>query len=168
MITILGLDPGLAETGWGLVRAEGNKVRHLDHGSIRTSAGSDLGARLAVIFGEVRNIIEKYGPEYAGIETLYFSKNRKSAIPVAEARGVLLLCCSLAGIPAFEFSPPEIKMAITGNGRAEKRQVQELVKLVLGMDRIVEPDHAADALAVAVTAFHSRGMAGTTKFKSRK
>ncbi|MBN1648717.1 MAG: crossover junction endodeoxyribonuclease RuvC [Spirochaetales bacterium] len=166
MITILGLDPGLAQTGWGLVQAEGNKIRHLDHGSIRTEAGQAIGERLSVIYEMIKTVIDRYRPAYAGVEALYFAKNRKSAIPVAEARGVLLLCCSLALVPAFEFTPPEIKMAVTGNGRAEKHQVQELVRLVLGMDSIVEPDHAADALAVAVTAYHSRGYR-TAKWKGR-
>ena len=157
MINILGLDPGLASTGWGIVSAEGNKVRHLAHGSIKTRASDDIGSRLNLIFSDVQEIISKYGPAYAGIETLYFAKNRKSAIPVAQARGVLLLACSKAGIAAHEFPPPEIKMALTGNGRAEKEQVQEMVKLVLGMAERAEPDHAADALAVAVTAYHSIG-----------
>ena len=144
MINILGLDPGLASTGWGIVSADGNKVRHLAHGSIKTKAGEDMGNRLYVIFNTVKEIILEYKPVYAGIETLYFARNRKSAIPVAEARGVLLLSCSIAGISAYEFPPPEIKMSITGNGRADKQQVQELVKLVLGMKEKAEPDHAAD------------------------
>lgn len=155
MINILGLDPGLASTGWGIVSAEGNKVRHLAHGSIKTAAADDMGRRLNIIFKKVQEIISEFGPEYAGIEALYFAKNRKSAIPVAQARGVLLLTCSMAGISAYEFPPPEIKMALTGNGRAEKVQVQEMVKLVLGMTQRAEPDHAADALAVAITVWHN-------------
>jgi len=158
MINILGLDPGLASTGWGIVTAEGSKVRHLAHGSIKTSSADNIGLRLNLIFEKIQEIIGSYKPAYAGIETLYFARNRKSAIPVAQARGVLLLTCSIAGIAAYEFPPPEIKMALTGNGRADKEQVQEMVKLVLGMAERAEPDHAADALAVAVTAYHSIGL----------
>ena len=154
MNCILGLDPGLAGTGWGIIGVSAGRVKHLAHGHINTSAGVPAGDRLSVIFDSVREIIGKYMPDIAGIEALYFARNRKSAIPVAQARGVLLLACSQANIKTFEYTPPEIKMALTGNGRADKIQVQELVRLVLGFKEKIEPDHAADALAVAVTAFH--------------
>jgi crossover junction endodeoxyribonuclease RuvC len=151
MIRILGLDPGIADTGWGIIEAEGNRYRHIDHGSIRTDAGEEIGTRLLLIYNEIMKILKETGPDCCGIEELYFAKNITSALPVAHARGVLILSLEKSGIETVSYSPPVIKQAITGTGRAEKRQVQEMVRIMLGLKQIPRPDHAADALAAAIT-----------------
>lgn len=150
MIRILGIDPGLADTGWGVIEIKGNSLRHLAHDTIHTPADMDTGDRLNTIYEAFKKIITTYRPERAAIERVYFAKNRTSAIPVAQARGVLLLVLSRASVPAHEYPPQEIKKAITGQGRAEKLQVRELVRVVLGMKDLPKTDHAADALAAAV------------------
>lgn len=157
MIRVLGLDPGLADTGYGVIEAGRGRIRHLDHGPIKTSSTLPTGARLEIIRDKITEIIERFRPVQAGIESLYFAKNITSAIPVAQARGVLLLTLYEFGIPAFEFAPQQIKVAITGSGRADKRQVQELVQLLLGLDEYPKPDHAADALAAAICCYHTQG-----------
>lgn len=157
MIRVLGLDPGLADTGYGVIEAGRGKIRYLDHGSITTRPGETTGRRLELIRDAVVEVIEKYRPAQAGIESLYFAKNITSAIPVAQARGVLLLALHEHDIPAFEFAPQQIKVAITGSGRADKRQVQELVQMLLGLDEYPKPDHAADALAAAICCYHTQG-----------
>ncbi|ADK81137.1 crossover junction endodeoxyribonuclease RuvC [Sediminispirochaeta smaragdinae] len=151
MTRILGLDPGFAETGWGVVEAEGNRFRHVDHGAIRTKAKEQVGFRLSSIYDAVKSLVEQYRPECCGIEELYFAKNITSALPVAQARGVLLLVLEQHSIVTESYSPPLIKQTITGVGRADKRQVQEMVRLLLGLTEIPKPDHAADALAAALT-----------------
>ena len=153
-VRILGLDPGLADTGWGVVSVAGNSIRYLQHGFIRTAAGLPLANRLHVIFSELQAIIEQWQPHQASIEALFFAKNVSSAMPVAHARGVILLCCSLAQLSVQEYTPPQIKQAVVGTGRAEKLQVQEMVRLILGLKAIPKPDHAADALAAAICHAH--------------
>ena len=150
MNRILGVDPGLAQTGWGIIEARGNTVCHVAHDTIYTPAGMDTGKRLSIVFEELEKIIQEYRPDKAAIERIFFAKNRSSAIPVAQALGIILLVLSRNNIAAFEYPPQEIKKAITGQGRAEKQQVQDLVRLVLGMKGVPKTDHAADALAAAV------------------
>lgn len=157
MIRVLGLDPGLADTGYGVIEAGNGHVRHLTHGTIVTASSSTTGARLAEIRQAVVAIIEEFRPMQAGIESLYFAKNISSALPVAQARGVLLLTLHEHAVPAFEFAPQQIKAAITGSGRADKQQVQELVRMLLGLADNPKPNHAADALAAAICCFHSQG-----------
>lgn len=152
---LLGLDPGLAETGWGVLSLERGKYRHIGHGSIATEASLPNGKRLSIIYDRLIEIVDTFHPQNAGIESLFFAKNRLSAIPVAQARGVLLLALEQRGIPAVEYPPQEIKQAITGNGRAEKIQIQELVKILLCLPEIPKPDHAADALAAAICCANS-------------
>lgn len=155
MAIILGIDPGLADTGWGLIDARGNSLRYVAHGVIRTNASWTPGKRLATIYHELQEICRDANPAAAGIESLYFAKNVTSAIPVAQARGVVLLLLEEQGIPSEEYPPQAIKQALVGHGRAEKEQVQELVRLLLGLQEIPKPDHAADALAAAVTHHHT-------------
>lgn len=152
---ILGVDPGLATTGYGLIEVRDNRFLHLDHGTIRTKPDVETGARLSHIYDTMRAILKDYRPTMAGIEGLYFAKNITSAIPVAQARGVLLLAFAQENIRTGEFPPLEIKQAITGNGRAEKHQVQELVRVFLGLKEVPSPDHAADALAIAICCFNT-------------
>lgn len=156
MIRVLGLDPGLADTGYGVIEAGKGRIRHVAHGSIVTSPNDPTGARLEQIRDRIVEVIEHYNPRQAGVESLYFAKNITSAIPVAQARGVLLLTLRQFGVPAFEFAPQQIKSAITGTGRADKRQVQELVQMLLGLEELPKPDHAADALAAAICCFHTQ------------
>ncbi|MBN2510672.1 MAG: crossover junction endodeoxyribonuclease RuvC [Spirochaetales bacterium] len=153
---ILGIDPGLADTGWGVIEIRKSRSRHVGHGTIKTKASQPAGDRLNQIFSGIRDVIQCYKPEAVGIESLYFAKNRQTALPVAQARGVLLLACSIEKIPHFEYTPLQIKQAITGNGRAEKFQVQEMVRLLLGLEAVPKPDHAADALGAAICCYHTR------------
>jgi len=149
---ILGIDPGLASTGWGIVDCAQSKIIYIDHGTIKTKAGQPRAERLFFIFQFVRSIIEKYKPEQAAMETLYFGKNVTSAIPVAEARGVISAAIAEKGIPLFELTPNAIKKGVVGVARAEKEQVQEMVRVILGLKEIPKPDHAADALGAAICA----------------
>ncbi|HOV38228.1 MAG TPA: crossover junction endodeoxyribonuclease RuvC [Spirochaetales bacterium] len=157
MIRILGLDPGLAETGYGIIEEQGGRYVHVCHGVISTPASMELGERLQFIYQDIQNLISTYDPEEAGVETLYFARNATSAIPVAEARGVALLALAQAGLTTGSYPPQAIKQAIVGHGKAEKRQVQELVRILLGLETIPKPDHAADALAAAICHANSRG-----------
>jgi len=153
----LGIDPGLAATGWGVIQINGRKAEHLAHGVIKTRSGDKTGSRLRSIYQALHQVIETYSPDHASVESLFFAKNVKSAMPVSEAKGVILLCVEDHQLPASEFTPLQIKQALVGNGRAEKEQVQDMVKLLLGLKSIPRPDHAADALAAAVCAFHTMG-----------
>lgn len=155
MAVILGIDPGLASTGWGLIDARGNSLRYISHGVVRTNSDWSTGKRLLAIYDELRAICRGASPVAAAIESLYFAKNITSAIPVAQARGVVMLLLEEEGIPAEEYPPQAIKQALVGHGRAAKEQVQELVRLLLGLQEIPKPDHAADALAAAITYHHT-------------
>lgn len=150
MTSILGIDPGLASTGWGVVGVEGNRSRHLAHGTIRTAAGGSLAERLVSIYEEVLDVVGRFAPAEAGIEMLYFARNTSSALPVAHARGAIMVALARAGVVCHEYPPQEIKQSIVGNGRATKDQVQQMVKLLLGLSEIPQPDHSADALAAAL------------------
>ena len=150
MIRILGIDPGFAETGWGIIDIEGSRYIHIDHGFIKTYPRDTTGKRLDFIFQKIISIQENYKPRYAGIEEIFFARNKKSALPVAQAKGVILLALEQRGIMTESFTPLQIKQALTGNGRAEKDQVQSMVKLLLGLSKEIKPDHAADALAAAI------------------
>ena len=150
MRTLIGIDPGLAATGWGVVLFDGSRFTHVGHGVVRTDAGAALPQRLLKIHTEIRKLLAKYGPEEAGVEELFFSRNTSSAMQVAHARGVVLLALGQRGIPVECYSPQHIKQAVIGRGRAEKTQVQKLVGVILGLDAVPGPDHAADALAIAI------------------
>ena len=151
---VLGIDPGLAAMGWGIVDSSGTRHVHVDHGSINTDSGDPPHQRLLAIERELSALIREYAPEGMGIETLYFTKNITSAIPVAQARGVALLAAAKAGLSVGEYSPVTIKQSVVGSGGAAKGQVQEMVRLLLGLPKAPKPDHAADALAAAITYLH--------------
>jgi crossover junction endodeoxyribonuclease RuvC len=154
---IIGVDPGLAAVGWGVIDASGPRLAHVAHGCIATKADSPRSERLLIIYRAFAEVLETYLPSEAGMETLYFAKNITSAMPVAEARGVLSLALAERGLAVREYTPMAIKQAVVGRGAAEKRQVQELVRLILGLDSIPKPDHAADALGAAVCRAHDAG-----------
>jgi crossover junction endodeoxyribonuclease RuvC len=150
MTTLIGIDPGLAETGWGVVRFDGTRFRHVAHGVLETGPELALPDRLRAIYEGILSVLEEYRPDEAGVEELYFARNVASAIPVAHARGVVVLALGQRGIATGFYQPQQVKQAVIGRGRAEKGQVQRLVAVLLGLDAVPSPDHAADALAVAV------------------
>ncbi|WP_428771118.1 crossover junction endodeoxyribonuclease RuvC [Treponema sp. HNW] len=152
---VLGLDPGLASTGWAVVDYEDSRYRCAAQGVIETEKDLSRGERLLLIYNRLQEIIDAYEPSEAGMETLYFAKNVTSALCVAEARGVLTLCLCSNSIPLFEYSPNCIKKSVSGTAKADKALVQQYVKLLLGLSEIPKPDHAADALAAAITHIHS-------------
>lgn len=152
---VLGIDPGTARTGYGLVSREGSALQMLDYGCIETVNDRPLGERLLIIHEALRDLIETHRPEAVGVERLFFNKNVQTAFAVGQARGVVLLSAAQFGLPIFEFGPHEVKLAVTGYGRAPKDQVQRMVQVVLAMPELPRPDDAADALAVAVCTAHS-------------
>ena len=157
---VLGLDPGLASTGWGILDAGPGRIFHVAHGCVSTPSSSSMEERLLSIHEKIRDLLSLYAPSEGAMETLFFAKNVTSALAVSEAKGVLRLTCRQAGLTLVEYGPGAIKQALVGHGRADKAQVQEFVRLVLGLSEIPRPDHAADALAAAICHAHSRWYAG--------
>lgn len=147
---ILGIDPGLADTGYGVIKQEKNQAEHIAHGSIKTKKGLGLPERLKQINIELKKIIKKYQPNKVGVEDLFFCKNAKTALLVGQARGVVLLTIKQNNLPIFEFTPLQVKQAVSGYGKADKNQVQQMVKTILNLKEIPKPDDAADALAIAL------------------
>ncbi len=157
-IKILGIDPGTATTGWGIISEEKKEPKLEVYGCIETSKHKTTVERLKEIASDLEEIIEKYKPDEVAVEDLFFFKNLKTAIKVAQARGVLLLIPGRKNIPVFEYTPLQVKQALTGYGRAEKSQIQWMVKEILKLSEIPKPDDAADALAVAICHQQSRKM----------
>jgi crossover junction endodeoxyribonuclease RuvC len=153
---IIGLDPGLASSGWGIVDFDGRRLRYVAHGCIETKADLPRAERLFFIYRTLKDVLETYRPAESAVEILYFARNVSSALPVAEARGILSMALAEQGILVREFTPNMIKQAVVGRGAAEKSQIQEMVRIILGLDRIPSPDHAADALGAAICAAHSQ------------
>ncbi len=147
---ILGIDPGYATIGFGLIRAGGGRYFHLRHGAITTPADLPLHERLRILYADMTSLIAAQRPDAAGIEKLYFNTNTTTAIAVAEARGVILLALADANIPIFEYSPSEVKQAVVGYGKAEKAQMMEMTRALLSLPARPKPDDAADALAIAL------------------
>ena len=152
---VLGIDPGLASTGYGLVASRNQCLSLVGYGVLETSPKLSLGHRLQHLYHELSGIIEQAHPEAVIVEELFFSRNVRTAMIVGQARGVVLLAAAEAELPLFEYTPLQIKSAMVGYGRATKAQVQEMVRLLLGMDSRPRPDHAADALAAAICHIHS-------------
>ena len=152
---IIGIDPGLASTGWGVVDCVNGKIRYINHGSIETKAGRPQAERLFAIMESIRAILDTYQPTESAVETLYFGRNVSSAIPVAESRGVIFAVLAERGLSISEFRPNAIKQGVTGVANADKKQVQEMVRIILGLAEIPKPDHAADALGAAICAANS-------------
>jgi crossover junction endodeoxyribonuclease RuvC len=151
----LGIDPGTAITGYGLVRKEGDELALVDCGAITTPAGQPLAERLQTIYRELATVVAEHRPDSGAVEELFFSRNVRTALSVGHARGVVLLALADAGLPIYEYKPAEVKQAIAGYGAADKRQVQEMVRMLLHLDDVPRPDDAADAVAVAVCHIHS-------------
>ena len=149
-MVILGIDPGLAHTGWGVVETRGAVCRARAYGCVTTTASEPIDLRLGRIYRRLREVIERYGPTELAIESSYFGENTKSAIATAQARGAAIVACSTAGLSVGEYTPMQIKQAVVGTGAADKHQVMYMVRTVLELDHEPRPDHAADALAAAV------------------
>jgi crossover junction endodeoxyribonuclease RuvC len=147
---VLGIDPGTADTGYGVVQSEGSRLRALDGGVIRTRAGVALELRLAEIHARVAELLDRHQPECVAVEELYFGTNARTAFAVGQARGVILLAAGQRGLPARSYTPQQVKGAVCGHGRAGKEQVLRMVTRLLGLSEPPATDHAADALAVAV------------------
>lgn len=162
-LIILGFDPGIAIVGYGLVEKQGNNIRPIQYGSIQTKVGLDTGLRLKQIFDAANEIIEIYKPDAVSIEKLFFNKNVTTAMTVGQARGVLMLSAVEKNLPIYEYTPLQVKQALVGYGRAEKKQIQEMVKLYLNLKEIPKPDDVADALAIAITHAHSAKMTDIIK-----
>lgn len=146
---VLGIDPGISVTGWGVVESLGNKYRAVAHGCIRTDAGASLPVRLGEIFTGVNLVIVKYQPQLAAVEEIFVAQNPTSALKLGHARGAAIAAINLGGLHIFEYTALQVKKAVVGYGRAEKHQVQEMVKMLLAMSKPA-PTDAADALAAAV------------------
>lgn len=152
---ILGLDPGTATTGYGIIdAAEDGRLTAVSFGAITTPADAAMPQRLQTIQRELQQLLDDYQPDTAGIEEVFFGRNITTAITVGQARGVLLLTLANAGLPIGEYSPPKIKEAVTGYGKADKTQVQMMVRNLLDLEETPRPDDAADGLAVAITHYH--------------
>ena len=156
---ILGIDPGLAIVGWGVIEAERGNFYPVACGSITTPAHTSIPSRLSTIYQDLSHLMDKYRPEQMAVEELFFNNNRTTGIPVAEARGVILLCAEQHGIPVSEYTPMQVKQAVVGYGLAEKRQVIAMVTSLLRLPSPPKPDDTADALAIALCHGQNAGSA---------
>ena len=154
---ILGIDPGFAIVGWGVIEYEGSRFKVIGYGSIQTPAGMPIEERLKAIYSELSAIIDKFSPDAMAVEELFFNTNITTGIKVAQARGVILLCAEQKGIKIAEYTPLQVKQSVTGYGRADKKQVITMVTMLLGLAKPPKPDDTADALAIAVCHAHSGG-----------
>ena len=163
---ILGIDPGYAIMGYGILDKNGSSLSLTAVGAVTTDKDMEMSGRLKVLYSELMELIAEYQPDEVAIEELYFNTNAKTVIFVGEARGVAILACANSGLPIYEYTPLQIKTSVTGNGRAEKKQVQSMVKLLLGMDSIIKPDDAADAVAAAIC--HAKSGTAMKRIKALK
>lgn len=160
-MVIFGIDPGYAIVGWGSVQYARGRFAPLEFGAVLTPAGMDFSARLEQIYDEVTLLLSRCRPDAVAVEKLYFRNNQKTAIEVAEARGAILLAAKKTGVPLYEYTPLQVKSAVTGYGRAEKPQVMEMTRRLLGLQSVPRPDDTADALAIAIC----HGQMGGTALK---
>lgn len=154
-MVIIGIDPGLATLGYAIIEKEGNKFSVISYDTIQTSADLSDSERLQIIFNKLQDLIDEYKPAQMAVEELFFNKNVKTAIRVGQARGVILLAGAVANLEVAEYTPLQVKQAVVGYGRARKKQVQQMVKALLNLKEIPEPDDVADALAVSICHGHS-------------
>ncbi|KHO62302.1 Holliday junction endonuclease RuvC [Thermoanaerobacter sp. YS13] len=155
---VLGIDPGIAIMGYGIIDYKSNKFTIIDYGAVTTKAGIDKALRLYDIYNGIISLIKSYSPEVVAIEELFYNKNAKTVITIGESRGVSILAAVNSGIKVFEYTPLQVKQAVVGYGRADKYQVQQMVKVLLNLEEIPKPDDVADALAVAICHCHSNNM----------
>ena len=154
---VLGIDPGYAIVGWGVVEYAGNRFAPIAYGAVCTDKDTPFEQRLIEIYDGIKDICTRYQPEALSIEKLYYQHNQTTVIGVAEARGVILLAAAQAGIPIYEYTPMQVKQAVTGYGKAVKKQVQEMTRILLHLSAVPKPDDTADALAMAITFCHTNG-----------
>ena len=151
----MGIDPGYAIVGWGVVDYGGNRFTPVDFGAVTTDAGRPFEERLAAVYDGVCGVIHRTRPQVLAIEKLFYQHNQTTVIGVAEARGVILLAAAQAGLPVYEYTPMQVKQAVTGYGKAVKKQVQEMTRILLHLPAVPKPDDTADALAMAITFCHT-------------
>ncbi len=154
---ILGIDPGYAIVGWGVLEYTANKFRVLGYGAITTDAHTPFPLRLQTIYNDMCYIFEKYKPDVMSMEKLFYNNNAKTVIDVAQARGVITLSAQNYNVDIFEYTPLQVKQSVVGYGRAEKKQVQEMTRVILNLEKIPKPDDTADALAMAICHGHCSG-----------
>ena len=154
-VIVLGIDPGVANTGYGVVAQQRGRLFALDGGVVETSAGLDAPRRLAAIHQRIAQLIDEYKPDAVALEDVYFGQNARSAFAVGQARGVVMLAAGQRNVPCASYTPQQVKGAVCGNGRAAKDQVQRMVQALLALPDLPKPDHAADALAIAIC--HTNG-----------
>ncbi len=159
-MVILGIDPGYAIIGYGVVKYENYKFTPLEYGAVTTPAKTEFSARLEMIYKGISSIIEKHRPDAMSIEKLFFNTNTTTAIDVAQARGVIMLAAKINGLPAFEYTPLQVKQAVTGYGRAQKAQVMEMTRQMLCLKTVPKPDDTADALALTICHGYNAAMLG--------
>jgi crossover junction endodeoxyribonuclease RuvC len=164
-LRILGIDPGIAIVGYGVIESQGSRLKHIENGVLTTPAGMPLPQRLEQVYNGMKKLLMLFQPEAIAFEELFFAKNAKTAITVGQARGVALLAAAQESEQLFEYTPLQIKQGVVGYGRAEKNQVQQMVKVLLNLPDIPKPDDAADALAVAICHAHSANSQQLFKIK---
>lgn len=156
-MVILGIDPGYAIVGWGVIEYKANKFRVIDYGAVTTEAKTPFPLRLCDIYNGLCEIIKKYQPQVLSMEKLFYNNNAKTVIDVAQARGVITLAAQQNGLKIAEYTPLQVKQSVTGYGRAVKKQVQEMTRIILNLEKIPKPDDTADALAMAICHAHCSG-----------
>lgn len=154
---ILGIDPGYAIVGWGVIEYNANRFSVVDFGAVTTEAGTPFNDRLKAVYDGVNDIMKHYNPDALAIEKLFYNTNAKTVIDVAQARGVTNLAAVQNNIPIFEYTPLQVKQSVVGYGRAEKKQVQEMTRVILKLEKVPKPDDTADALAMAICHAHASG-----------
>ncbi len=154
---IIGIDPGYAIVGYGVLDYSANRFTVVEYGAITTDAGTPFGRRLEIIFDELTALLEKHRPDAMSVEKVFYNNNAKTVIDVSQARGVLMLAAQKAGVPVFEYTPLQVKQSVVGYGRAEKKQIQEMTKRILNLESVPKPDDTADALAMAICHGHTGG-----------
>lgn len=162
---VIGIDPGIAIVGFGIIEQKGSQLVPIQYGSIQTKAGVETAVRLKQVYEAAVQLIEQYKPDVMAIEKLYFNRNVTTAFIVGQARGVIMLAAEQAGIPIYEYTPLQVKQSVVGYGKAEKKQIQEMVRMLLSLREAPKPDDVADALGVAITHAHS---AKLTQVMNRK
>ena len=154
-MTILGIDPGYGIIGYGLVKYDGRRFTPVQFGAIRTQIGAPMPDRLCELYNDLNTLLQTFHPEEAAVEELFFNQNITTGIQVAQARGVILLALAQKGLKPVSYAPSQVKMSVVGYGKAEKNQVMEMTRTLLGLDKVPRPDDAADALALAICHGHS-------------
>ena len=152
---ILGIDPGYAIIGYGVLEYRSNHFTVIDYGAITTDAGVPFNRRLEIIFDELSALLEKHRPDAMSVEKVFYNNNAKTVIDVSQARGVIMLAAQKARVPVFEYTPLQVKQSVVGYGRAEKKQIQEMTRRILNLDEVPKPDDTADALAMAICHGHT-------------